>query len=396
MGTPATAADAPRARDAVWLDRLVATDFRGYARAEVQLDGRPVVLTGPNGAGKTNLLEAISFLAPGRGLRRARLSEVDRRRSGALDAPQLGGPWGVAAHVATPAGTREVGTGRDPGEASERRLVRIDGAPVRSQQALAEVLSVVWLTPAMDGLFRDGPSGRRRFLDRLVYAFDPAHAGRVAAYEQRMRERARLLKTGRYDEAWLSALEEGMAGHGVAIAAARRDLVSRLHSVCGQVGGAFPAAEPVLAGAVERWLDEGPALAAEDRLRADLAEARSADAEAGGAGVGPHRSDLLVFHRARAVPAAQCSTGEQKALLVGLLLAHARLLAMVRGGVPLLLLDEVAAHLDQARRAALYETILALGAQVWMTGTDAAAFAPLGAAAQRFQIADACITPVEA
>lgn len=393
MGVPA---DMPIARGAVWIDRLIATDFRGYARAELCLDGRPVVLTGPNGAGKTNLLEAVSFLAPGRGLRRARLSEVDRRRSGAPDAPRLGGAWGVAAGVTTPAGRRELGTGRDAGEASERRLVRVDDVPARSQQALAEALSIVWLTPAMDGLFRDGPSGRRRFLDRLVYAFDPAHAGRVAAYEQRLRERARLLKAGPRDAAWLSALEEGMAGHGVAIAAARRDLVARLHSVCETADGAFPAAEPALLGAVESWLDEGPALAAEDRLRAELAEARGVDAEAGGAGVGPHRSDLLVRHRARGVPAAQCSTGEQKALLVGLLLAHVRLLTTLRGSVPLLLLDEVAAHLDQARRAALYETILALGAQVWMTGTDAAAFAPLEGAAQRFRIADARITPLGA
>ncbi|MHA1152970.1 MAG: AAA family ATPase, partial [Alphaproteobacteria bacterium] len=246
------------------MSRLTVTDFRCYAHAEIETDGRPVVLAGPNGAGKTNLLEAISYLAPGRGLRRARLSDVERRATPAA------GPWAVAATAETPEGPRELGTGRDPalggpaggsangpvggnGEAGrprERRVVRIDGAPARSQQELGEILAIVWLSPRMDGLFRDGASARRRFLDRLVYGFDPAHAGRVAAYEQALRERARLLKLGGAEAAWLGALEDTMARHGVAIAAARRDLVGRLARACGAGGGLFPVAGLALDGEV--------------------------------------------------------------------------------------------------------------------------------------------------
>jgi DNA replication and repair protein RecF len=305
----------------------------------------------------------------------------------------------VAARVVTAEEARDVGTGRDlaldPGEGNgrERRLVRVDGVPARSQQELGEVLSMVWLTPQMDGLFRDGAAGRRRFLDRLVYGFDPAHAGRVGAYEQNLRERARLLKAGRADPAWLDALEEGMARHGVAIAAARRELVARLGQACAAGIGAFPVAGLALAGEVEDWLAEGAALAAEDRLRARLAAGRGGDAETGGAAVGPHRSDLVVRHLGRDQAAELCSTGEQKALLISIVLAHARLIGLHRGAAPLLLLDEVAAHLDAARRRALFDEILALGVQAWMTGTDAEIFAPLGEAAQSYRVLDSRLLP---
>ena len=371
-----------------------------------------MVLTGPNGAGKTNLLEAISFLAPGRGLRRARLSEIDRREVGApgansaMNGAAINGPghgaWAVAATMMAPEGPRELGTGREPvadgaaPEASrERRVVKIDGDFARSQQKLGEILSMTWLTPQMDGLFRESASGRRRFLDRLVYGFDAAHAGRVAAYEQSLRERARLLKaatrTGGAEAAWLDALEESMAGHGIAIAAARRDLVSRLARACEARVGGFPVAGLALTGEVDLWLDDRAALHAEENLREALAGARRRDAETGGAAVGPHRSDLAVRHLDRDMAAADCSTGEQKALLISVILAHARLIALHRGATPLLLLDEVVAHLDQTRRDALYDEILALGAQAWLTGTDAEVFAALGDAAQFLSVREATI-----
>jgi DNA replication and repair protein RecF len=421
----------------LWLSRLTVTDFRCYARAEIEADGRPVVLAGPNGAGKTNLLEAISYLAPGRGLRQARLSDVARRA--APDATPLTGfpgppgPWAVAATVATPDGPRDLGTGRDPaigaqgdgggngggngagghgetGRPRERRVVRIDGAPARSQQELGEILAIVWLSPRMDGLFRDSGSARRRFLDRLVYGFDPAHAGRVAAYEQALRARARLLKQGGAEDAWLTALEDTMARHGIAIAAARRDLVGRLTQASGAANGtasgtangagqgagrgAFPVAGLALDGDIEAALEGQAALAVEDGLRARLAESRPRDAATGGAAVGPHRSDLAVSHRERGLPAALCSTGEQKALLISIVLAHARLLALHRDSAPLLLLDEIAAHLDEERRHALFDEILELGVQAWLTGTDATVFADLGERAQFIHVRAAVLTPV--
>ncbi len=386
-----------RPQTGAWLSRLLVTRFRSYAQAELRLAAAPVVLTGPNGAGKTNILEAISFLTPGRGLRRARLSEIDRRLPGAPAAETA--PWAVAATVMTPQGPRDLGSGRDPAQdgaaARERRLVRVDGTAARGQQALAEVLAVVWLTPQMDGLFREGAGGRRRFLDRLVYGFDPEHSARCNAYEHALRERARLLKSGRGDAAWLVSLEESMATRGVAIAAARLDMVERLQQACDGAEGPFPKVVLGLDGAVEDWLRDGPALAAEDRLREGLAASRRQDAEAGGAGLGPHRSDLTAVHQAKGVAAELCSTGEQKALLIAILMAHARLLTLERGAAPLLLLDEVAAHLDSARRAALYEEILGLGVQAWLTGTDAADFAGLVERAQFFAVNDGTIRPAE-
>ncbi len=388
----------------LWINRLLVHQFRSYTRAELEIGAAPVVLTGANGAGKTNLLEAISFLSPGRGLRGAKLGEVDRiapAPEGADAAPSAPAAWAVAASVMTPAGPREIGSGRDPGSLGaangngrERRLVKVDGVAARGQQALAEVLSLVWLTPQMDGLFREGAGGRRRFLDRLVYGFDPEHSARSNAYEHSLRERARLLKSGRGDAAWFDALEDSMARHGVAIADARLAMVERLQQACDAAEGPFPKARLALEGAVEGWLREGhPALAVEDRLRERLAESRRQDAEAGGAAVGPHRSDLAAQHAAKGVAAALCSTGEQKALLIAILLAHARLQSLERGAAPLLLLDEVAAHLDAERRAALYREILDMRAQAWLTGTDAADFSSLEDAAQFFTIQDGTIQP---
>jgi DNA replication and repair protein RecF len=371
--------------------RLSLTDFRCYPSARLDLDPRPVVLTGPNGAGKTNLLEALSFLTPGRGLRRSRLSEIDRRQPRAETAE---GPWAVAASVATPQGEVRIGTGRDAAsESGERRLVRIDGVPAKSQAVLAAHVNLVWLTPQMDRLFLEGASARRRFLDRLVFGFDPDHAGRVAAYEHAMRERNRLLRNGPADASWLAALEDGMSRHGVAIAAARRDTAERLDAAAAEGVGPFPRPRLTLAGTVETWLDEGaPALAVEDRLRERLVVSRRQDAESGTTAAGPHRTDLMVEHGGTGMAAGHCSTGEQKALLIAILLAHARLQTDLHGAPPLMLLDEVAAHLDVQRRSALFGEIEAMAAQAWLTGTDESLFAPLDGKAQFFGVADAVVT----
>jgi len=357
-----------------------------------------VVLAGPNGAGKTNLLEAISFLAPGRGLRRARLAEIERRPLGpAAAAP---GPWAVAARLTTGAGPEtEIGTGRDPAApegAAERRVVKIDGAFQKSQAALAERLALVWLTPQMDRLFLDGAGDRRRFLDRLVYGFDPTHAARVSAYEQALRERARLLTGGAWSGqgAWLDGLEAQMAEIGIAVAAARRDLLLRLRAAAADGFGPFPGAAIALRGSVDETLAAMPALAAEDALKARLAETRALDAQSGGASVGPHKSDLAVTHLGRGRPAADCSTGEQKALLLAIVLAYARALTEARGSVPLILLDEVAAHLDRVRRQALFEAILETGAQAWLTGTDLEIFAELGDAARFVAVEEGRLRPL--
>ena len=390
----------------LWVACLTLTDFRCYRDQRIETDSRPVVLAGPNGAGKTNVLEALSFLVPGRGLRGAAIADVARRRpGGTADSGASGGSdgvaWAVAARVVTAVGAVEIGTGRAAragAEGRDKRLARIDGQPAKGPAAFAEILSAVWLTPHMDRLFTEGASHRRRFLDRLVVGFDPAHAGRVGAYERALRERARLLRragsTRRADTAWLAALEETMAAKGVAVAAARRDVAARLNEACANPGGSFPGASVAARGVVEDWLDAGPALAAEERLRETLAASRETDAETGGAAQGPHRGDLAVRHLGKGLAAGDCSTGEQKALVVTIVLANAELRARERGAPPLLLLDEATAHLDGRRRGEMFERLVALGAQAWLTGTEAALFAPLGDAAQYFRVEDATVTPM--
>jgi DNA replication and repair protein RecF len=388
--------DAGAAAARVGITRLALTDFRNYREARLTLRTGPVVLTGPNGAGKTNLLEALSFLAPGRGLRGAKLTEVERRQEAEDGMPSTRG-WAVAAVIATRRGTLRIGTGREVGlqpiglprgTAVERRIVRIDGEPARSQAALGERLGVVWLTPAMDRLFQEGPGGRRRFLDRLVLGLDPVHASRVGAYEQALRERSRLLHDGRPDPAWLAALEEVMAEQGIAVAAGRREAVHRLDQACAEAEGPFPRARLKLTGTVEEWLEAMPALSAETKFASSLASNRQSDASAGGAQVGPHRSDLSVSLADKGMAAEFASTGEQKALLISILLAHASLQRSVRGEPPLLLLDEIAAHLDRSRRAALFEALMRLDSQAWLTGTDEALFAPLRCQAQFLLVRD--------
>ena len=364
---------------------LTLTGFRNYARLRLALDGRPVVLAGPNGAGKTNLLEAISYLGAGRGLRGARLSDVDSRLEGES------GPWAVAAVLDGPHGRFEVGTGRDGAAAASRRLVRIDGKPRPGPAALADWVPVLWLTPAQDRLFLDQPGSRRRFLDKLVAVLDPTHSTRINEYERALRERARLLKEPGADVDWLSALERTMAETGIAIAAARLLAVVDLTRAAARGIGPFPAAIIAAAGEAEDWLLRCPALEAEDLLAGALAGSRARDAEAGGAAHGPHRTDMAVSHGESGLAAAVMSTGEQKSLLLSIVLGAARIQAERRGFAPLLLLDEVSAHLDEDHRRALYDEVAALGAQAWMTGTDATLFSALGDSACFLRVNDGCV-----
>lgn len=372
--------------------KLTLTDFRCYDHLRLETSGRPVVLTGANGAGKTNILEALSFLVPGRGLRGSRMNEIARRETGDVFATRQ---WAVAATAQGTEGPVELGTGLEAALNGRRdkRIVRIDGETAKAQAMLAEHLSCQWLTPQMDRLFLEGATTRRRFLDRLVFGYDAAHAGRVNAYNQAMRERLKLLTDGNRDDSWLTGLEDSMATRGIAVAAARQDMAEALNRICQDHQGPFPGAEISIVGTLEKWLADGPALEAEDRFKEALRSSRNRDGENGTTATGPHRSDLRVIHAGKGQVAELCSTGEQKALLIAIVFANARLQAEMRGSVPILLLDEVAAHLDESKRAALFNEILALGAQAWLTGTDIGPFQPLKDKADFFNVADAAVQP---
>lgn len=364
--------------DQTFISKLTLTNFRNYAALSIDLRPGAVVFCGDNGAGKTNLLEAISLLTPGRGLRRAPYADIARE----------GGDGGFALHARLdgPDGEVEIGTGISGGDAAGEggRKVRINGAAARSTEEMLERLRVIWLTPAMDALFT-GPAGdRRRFLDRLVLAIDPGHGQRALDYEKAMRGRNRLLAEGSRDGAWFDAIETQMAETGVAMAAARAELVRLLAAMIERLPatGPFPQADIGLEGALEREVATMPAIDVEERFRRALAEGRDRDRAAGRTLDGPHRSDLLVRHRPKDMPAELCSTGEQKALLVGIVLSHARLTGEMSGMTPVLLLDEIAAHLDAGRRAALFSILEELNCQAFMTGTDAALFSSLAGRAQ--------------
>ena len=354
------------------VSRLSLSDFRSYADALLAPGPGFVILTGENGVGKTNVLEGLSLLSPGRGLRGAALGEMARKGGpgGFSVAARLGPSTPPAAALRT--GEIDIGTGT-LASAPERRQVRINGAPA-SANSLSEWLSVLWLTPAMDRLFADAASGRRRFLDRLVLALRPDHAGHSARYEAAMRARNKLLgEGGPWDEAWLAALEARMAEHGAAIAQARNVAVAALSErLEAAPEGAFARARIEMEGSEP----------------ADLAASRARDAAAGRTLAGPHRADLIVTHAGKDQPAAICSTGEQKALLIGLILAFADLVAERTGRRPILLLDEIAAHLDPLRRAALFERLAGAGGQVWMTGTEPVPFEGIGEAT-RFALGEA-------
>lgn len=357
------------------VSQLQLTNFRSYRHASLEAGNGPVLLTGPNGAGKTNLLEAISFLSPGRGLRRATVTDVA--------ASEGDGSWAVSAEVDGALGSVRLGTGIDAameGEGASRRY-RIDREKVNSASSFADHLRVIWLIPEMDGLFLGPASERRRFLDRLVLAIDAEHSSRVNGLERALRSRNRLLEEISPDPRWLDAVEHEVAELGVAVAFARAEAVQRLKREIDTVhdpDSLFPTASLSLAG----WLDEEllsvPAIEIEERYRSSLREARARDKTAGRTLEGPHLSDLSVHHTGKGIPAERCSTGERKALLVGLILSHARLVSAMHGCAPLVLLDDVSAFLDEERRAALFEKLDALGSQVWMTGVDIAAFKSLG------------------
>jgi DNA replication and repair protein RecF len=344
--------------------------FRSHLRADLSFDGRPVAIWGPNGAGKTNLIEAVSLLSPGRGLRGADAADLARR-------PETRG-WKVSAELSTPSGPHEIETGAEPGAS---RSVTIDGKSA-PQLALARIAPVLWLVPVMDRLWVEGAEGRRRFLDRATMSFVPAHAEAVLDYDKAMRERNRLLKDMVRDAQWYGALELQMARSGAVITANRQTAIAALMAAQTEAGDSFPAADLALTH------PDTDLPATEDALRQALAESRPRDLAAGRTLVGPHRSDLTAVWRAKAMPAAACSTGEQKALLISLILANARALRLRGGAAPILLLDEVAAHLDAARRAALYDAICDLGAQAFMTGTGPELFTDLGPRAQYLSVTE--------
>jgi DNA replication and repair protein RecF len=373
------------------ISKLTLTNFRNYAALSLDLRPGAVVFTGDNGAGKTNLLEAISFLTPGRGLRRAPYGDVAREGS------ESG--FTVHAHVEGENGEAEIGTGTAgsdaPGESGRR--VRINGANAKSAEDMLEWLRVIWLTPAMDALFT-GPAGdRRRFLDRLVLAIDASHGQRALDYEKAMRGRNRLLSEESRDRGWFEAIETQMAETGVAIAAARAEMVRLLAAMIEKLPatGPFPQADISLAGTLENQIGLQPAVEIEENFRRMLADGRERDRAAGRTLEGPHRSDLIVSHRPKAMPAELCSTGEQKALLVGIIISHARLCGEMSGTVPILLLDEIAAHLDAGRRAALFAILEELDCQAFMTGTEAALFSSLRGKAQFLTVDHGSVHPTE-
>ncbi|MDB5475850.1 MAG: recF [Phenylobacterium sp.] len=364
------------------LTRLTLTDFRSYDRAELVMDGRSVFLVGPNGAGKTNLLEAVSLLTPGRGLRGTSLAEVGRR----LPGEARGRPWAVAATISADGEETRLGTGVEQAGAA-RRTVRIEGETVPPGR-LAAHLRQVWLTPAQDRLFLEAAGDRRRFFDRLVFAAEPRHAAHAQAYEKALRERMRLLTEGPADPAWLDALEVRMAEAGALMAEARARTLTALQAEIDSRGmRPFPQARLALTGQWEQLAAAGAEIAdLEEQLAEALKAARDRDAAAGRALTGPHRGDLTVIHIEKDRPAAECSTGEQKALILNLVLAQAARLARAEAPSPILLLDEVAAHLDARRRAALFDEIEALGLQAFLTGTDEHLFDGLAGRAQGVRV----------
>ena len=361
------------------ITKLTLENFRNYPHLQLEVPPMPVVLTGHNGAGKTNILEAISLLAPGRGLRSATLRGIDH----------AGAPWVVAAEVLAREVTHHIGTGRDPESAAEKRILKINGQRERKHAVLTQYVSIQWLTPSMDQIFIEGGTERRKFLDRLTYSFDPEHAARVTAYESAMRERNRLLTGGaRADAYWLSVLEQQMAEHAVAMTFARLDALQRIRESFAAVPPQFTRASFQLQGALEHWLSEEgmSALDAETKFAGRLADLRATDALRGRASEGPHRSYLEVIHLGKSMKAEDCSTGEQKAILLAMVIAAALARASWCGMPPILLLDEVISHLDVDKRAALFDLVRTARIQPWMTGTDAAVFQGLEGYATHLEI----------
>lgn len=386
---------------------LTLENFRNYPSLRLELPPQPVVLRGPNGAGKTNILEAISLFSPGRGLRGAKLREMDRavvsreslvvsegyEESLMTDDSRLTTPWVVAVDILTNTETTFIGTGRDAESSAEKRLIKINGEKIRGHAELASHVCVQWLTPSMDQVFIEGGSARRKLLDRIVYGFTSEHATRVAAYESAMRERNRLLTDlHRADVYWLSVLEQQMAEHAVAITLARQEVLARLSAELTEDIAGFPRAVLSLDGVIENWVGQGlSALEVEQKFAESLKNERPIDAARGRASIGIHRSEFLVTHNKKNREAAHCSTGEQKALLLSLMLASARARTRWCNTPPILLLDEVIAHLDVDKRACLFDLIRHCQIQAWMTGTDAADFKGLEGFSTTLEIEDGMV-----
>ena len=385
-----------------WLSRLKLDHFRNYQKADLAIHAGQLVIFGDNGAGKTNLLEAVSLLSPGRGMRRAKSQHLaysaiahdglspnldqqdvsDLNLSASLRVPYEQANWAVAATLETLDGSLKIGTGVIRTAKKGNRIMRLDGVNV-SQADLGAHFAASWLTPQMGGIFLDSPLARRRFLDRLVIAFDPAHIGRMTRYEKVFRQRSHLLSEQRGDDAWFSALESVLAETAVAVTAARQSLIKALNDEAAKGWFGFPGVKLLLAGETERWLSQMSALEVEDQF---MLAARMARMNGDVTIPGPHVSEFQALHLDSQTPANQSSTGQQKAMLIAIILAHARLQDRRLGRVPVMLFDDVAAHLDSQRRAALFEAVRSLGGQCWFSGTDVEQFNELAKTAQFVKI----------
>lgn len=375
----------------LWFSNLKLTGFRNYKTLEIDLTSRHVVLIGNNGAGKTNILEAISFLSPGRGIRRAAYDDI------ALDGGD--GTWTISAKFEGTSGQTQIGSGyvQKPNEIEKHRRIKINGETIRGTDQLAEIVRIIWISPSMDRLFAATATERRRFLDRMVLAIDPQHGKRVSSFEKVVRSRNRLLSEHPGNSSWIESLEVQIAELGVAISIARRELITYLAKFVDSPNSChskFPTSRLSLVGEFEESVRDMPATDAEEFYQKTLRIYRPRDIAAGRTLSGPHLTDLNVVHKEKEMPAAQSSTGEQKALLIGIVLAHARLVLSLSGSPPILLLDEITAHLDSTRRKSLFDQLEELGSQCWLTGTEIALFDSLDSRAQIFQVVDGMVESV--
>ena len=380
--------------DGPLIRKLTVSNFRNYSKVSLEPSQQMVVLLGNNGAGKTNLLEAISMLSPGRGLRRAQLTQLNRAKTDTTDEDNIieaQRQWAVSVKVESNGFQTRIGTGCETAAADgkiAKRLVKINGDIVKSQISLNDYLTLSWLTPQMDRLFLEGSSQRRRFLDRLVFAFDALHSKRVNRYNHALRERKKLLLSWTQDASWLNAIENSLAEMGVAIVVTRQDLIRRLSPIIGKNMGLFPSAIISMEGEVESWLEDGSALEVEQRFREELKKSRANGFSEYSQIPGPHRSEFNCVHSSNKMEASLCSTGEQKALLVSIVLSHAILRKKECGSAPILLLDEISAHLDERRRSSLFELLQNLESQIWMTGTESGAFSDILKIAEAYNISE--------
>tara|TARA_X000000950_G_C13893398_1_gene651780 strand:- start:95 stop:1303 length:1209 start_codon:yes stop_codon:yes gene_type:complete len=380
--------------DGPLIRKLTVSNFRNYSKASLEPSKQMVILLGNNGAGKTNLLEAISMLSPGRGLRQAQLMQLNRVKTDATNEGntiEAQRQWAVSVKVESNGFETTIGTGCETAASdgkSPKRLVKINGEIVKSQISLNDHLSVSWLTPQMDRLFVEGGSQRRRFIDRLVFAFDAQHSKRVNQYNHALRERKKLLQSWTQDTSWLNAIENTLAEMGVAITVTRQDLIRRLSPIIGKKMGLFPSAVISMEGEVENWLEDNSALEVEQRFREELKKSRADGPSVSYQTPGPHRSEFKCLHSSNKMEASFCSTGEQKALLVSIMLSHAILRKKECGSAPILLLDEISAHLDERRRSSLFELLENLESQIWMTGTESGAFSDILKMAEAYNISE--------